>query len=43
MGRPKLRWMEDTENDLCELRVKRWKRKVDSREEWGSIVKVAGS
>jgi hypothetical protein len=33
----------DTENDLCELKVKRWRQKVNSREEWGSVVKVAGS
>jgi hypothetical protein len=24
MGKPRLRWVEDTEKDLCEIKVKRW-------------------
>jgi hypothetical protein len=41
--RPRLRWVKDTENDLCELKVKRWRRKVNTREEWGSVIKVTSS
>jgi hypothetical protein len=25
MGRPRLRWLEDVENDLPELKVSRWR------------------
>jgi transcription termination factor 2 len=40
-GRPRLRWINDVEDDLRELGVKRWRTKALEREEWASIVKEA--
>jgi hypothetical protein len=40
-GRPRLRWINDVENDLRRLGVKRWRMKALDREEWTSIIKVA--
>jgi len=37
-GRPRLRWLEDTEKDLREMKVKRWRQKAVGREEWASVV-----
>jgi hypothetical protein len=31
--------LEDVENDLLELKVKRWRRKANSKEERESVVK----
>jgi hypothetical protein len=33
-GRPRLRWINDVEDNLRELGVKRWKTKTLEREEW---------
>lgn len=33
--------MEDAESDLTELRMKRWRYHINSREVWVSIVKEA--
>jgi hypothetical protein len=33
------RWLEDGENDLRELKVKRWIHKPNIREEWTSVLK----
>lgn len=41
MKRPRLRWLEDVENDVSELKVKRWRKKAKNREEWTSVVKQA--
>jgi len=38
-GRPKLRRINDVEDDLRELGVKRWRTKALEREEWVSIIK----
>ena len=38
-GRPRLRWMNDVEDDLRKLGVKRWRKKALNREEWASILK----
>ena len=38
MGRPRLRWLEDVEKDLWEMKVKRWLQKAVDREEWASII-----
>jgi hypothetical protein len=38
-GRPRLRWINDVEDDLRKLGVKRWITKVLEREEWASIIK----
>jgi hypothetical protein len=38
-GRPRLRWINDVEDDLRKLGVKRWRTKVLEREDWASIIK----
>ena len=38
MGRPKLRWLEDVEKDLRELKFKRWRQMAVDREEWASAI-----
>ena len=40
-GRPRLRWIDDVEEDIRKLGVKRWRRKALAREEWASIIKEA--
>ena len=40
-GRPRLRWINDVEDDLRKLSVKRWRMKALEREEWTSIIKKA--
>jgi transcription termination factor 2 len=40
-GRPRLGWINDVEDDLRELGVKRWRTKALEREEWASIIKEA--
>jgi hypothetical protein len=35
-GRARLRWVNDVEDDLRKLSVKRWRTKVLEREEWAS-------
>jgi len=38
-GRPRFRWINDVEDDLRELGVKRWRKKALEIEEWPSIIK----
>ena len=40
-GRPRLRWIDDVEDDLRKLGVKRWRAKALDREEWTSIIREA--
>jgi hypothetical protein len=40
-GRPTLRWLENTERGLREMKVKRRRRKAGDREEWASVIKEA--
>jgi hypothetical protein len=40
-GRPRLRWINDVEDDLRRLGVKRWRMKALDREESASITKEA--
>ena len=40
-GRPRLRWMEDVEKNLLEMKFKRWRQKAVNKEEWASIIKEA--
>ena len=40
-GRPRLRWLEDVEKDLWEMKVKNWKQKAADREAWASVIKGA--
>ena len=36
-----MRWLEDVEKDLREVKVKRWRQKAVDREEWAFIIKEA--
>jgi hypothetical protein len=38
-GRPRFRWINDVEDDLRKLGVKRWRTKALDRVEWESIVR----
>jgi hypothetical protein len=40
-GQPRLRWINDVEDDLQKLGVKRWRTKALNREELASIIKEA--
>ena len=40
-GRLRLRWIDDVEDDLRKLGVKRWRAKALDREEWASILREA--
>ena len=40
-GRPRLRWIDNVEDDLRKLGVKRWRGKALDREEWASIIREA--
>ncbi|PSN35863.1 hypothetical protein C0J52_11641 [Blattella germanica] len=40
-GRPRLRWTECVERDLCSLGVINWRRKAENRNEWAIIIKEA--
>jgi hypothetical protein len=40
-ARPTLRWSEDVEDDLRNMKVKRWRQKAVDRVEWASINKKA--
>jgi hypothetical protein len=38
-GRSILRWLEDVEQDLLEMKVKRWRQKAVERKELASVIK----
>jgi hypothetical protein len=38
-GRPKLRWLDCSENDLKSTGVKSWRKKAEDRSAWAIIVK----
>jgi hypothetical protein len=40
-GRPRVRWINDVEDDLRKLGVKQWRAKALDREEWALIVREA--
>jgi hypothetical protein len=40
-GRPKLRWLDCTENDLKSMGAKRWRKKAEGRSAWAIILKKA--
>ena len=40
-GRPRLRWIDDVEDDLRKLGVKQWRTKALEREECASIIREA--
>jgi hypothetical protein len=39
LGIPVLRWVKDAENDLRELKMKRWSQQANERDEWTSVLK----
>jgi hypothetical protein len=40
-GRHRLRWLDDAESDLKKMKVKGWKEKMRTREQWRLVVKEA--
>jgi hypothetical protein len=40
-SRPRFRWINDVEDDLRKLGVKRWRTNALEREKWASIIKEA--
>jgi hypothetical protein len=40
-GQPRLRWINDVEDGLRKLGVKRWRTKALDRVEWASIIREA--
>ncbi|PSN51904.1 hypothetical protein C0J52_12790 [Blattella germanica] len=38
-GRPRLRWTDCVERDLCSLGVRYWRRKAENRNKWAIIIK----
>ena len=39
--RPRLKWINDVEEDLRQLGVKRWRMKALDRKEWASMIREA--
>jgi hypothetical protein len=38
-----VRWLEDVEEDVREMKVKRWRQGAVDREEWASVIKEANA
>jgi hypothetical protein len=41
IGRPKLRWLDDVEDDVKAFGIRRWKIKAQDRNEWAAIKREA--
>jgi hypothetical protein len=40
-GRPRMRWLDNVENDLKKMEVKGWKEKMRDRGQWRLVVEEA--
>jgi len=38
VGRPRLRWMDQVEEDLKKMKIVGWRAKVEDRQEWNRII-----
>ena len=38
-GKPRMRWLEDVEKDVLEMKVTRWRQGAVDTEEWASVIK----
>ena len=39
MGRPRLRWLEDSRKEIRETKVKIWRQKAVNKADWTSVIK----
>jgi hypothetical protein len=37
VGRPKMRWLDDVEDDLIVMKISGWRGKARTRDEWKSV------
>ena len=40
-GRPKLRWIDQVEEDLKTMKIKNWRKKTEESAQWNSVVEKA--
>jgi hypothetical protein len=40
-GRPKVRWLDDVQEDVREMGIEGWRRKVQDRDQWRRIAQEA--